>query len=283
MKITDKSSAYGKHFIALSALFILGNAVINLPVSVADKFTFLGFLISFLISLLLYFVLFLIPISKPLLSIAFFVSYYAAADTFLDFIKFINATLLRDTPKILTVLPFVIVVILFATKSRTAVFKFSLVSAFFSVLAVIFFFIFTAKDFEIKNIIIKELPTLKNLYTQAMPYIKTVTLPSLLLVIYAKLTAKNKKSVFLGLISGNAVLAFCILNSVLLFGSKFAGRLFYPYASAISTVTFGNLFTRMDGFAYFIYFASCLIKITVCVDIIGFVKRNLQNKKLVDV
>ncbi len=274
MKTIDANQMYNKHFIALSTLFILGNAVIGLPVNKADKFTFLGFLISFLIALLLYFVIFLIPISKPLMCVAFFIAFWAAADTFLEFIKFINEALLRDMPKFLTVLPFVAVVVLFATRSRTSILKFSLISACFSVLAVAFFFLFTAKDFEIQNIIIKEFPKFKNLYSQTLPYIKTVAVPSLLLVVYAKLIATPKKSAYWGLVSGNLLLAGCILNSVLLFGSKFSGRLDYPYASAISTVTFGNLFTRMDGFAYFIYFASCLIKITVCINIIGvFIKK----------
>lgn len=274
MKNTEAASVYNKHFVALSLLFILGNAVITLPQKNADKFTFLGFLISFLLSLLLYFTVFLIPISKPVMAVAFAVSFWAAADTLLSFLKFINQTLLRDTAKILIVLPLAFVIFIFAKVSKTALFKFSLISAFFSVIAVIFFFIFTAKDFDIGNIIIKSLPSLKNLYSQTCAYIKTVTLPSLLLVIYAKITQKNKKTAYLGLISGNVLLAACILNSVLLFGSKFSGRLDFPYASAISTVTFGNLFTRMDGFAYFIYFASCIVKITVCINIMkNFIKR----------
>lgn len=277
MKTTDIKPLFSRHFIALSTLFILGNAVIGLPVKTADKFTFLGFLISFLIANILYLLIFAISISKPLLILSALISFWAAADTFLEFLKFINATLLRDTAKILIVIPLVFTVVLFCLKGKTVLFKFSLISVCFSVLAIIFFFIFTAKDFEINNIIIKTFPSIKNLYVQTIPYIKTVTLPSLLLVFFAKITKNTKKSAFLGLLSGNVLLAVCILNSVLLFGSKFSGRLDFPYASAISTVTFGNLFTRMDGFAYFIYFASCIIKITVCVNIIKFTQKEIAK------
>lgn len=278
MKNSGINSLFSRHFVALSTLFILGNAVINLPVNTANKFTFLGFLISFLISLLLYFVLFLISISKPLMFFAFLLSFWAAGDTFLEFLKFIGATLLRDTAKFLIVIPLIFTIVYFCLKSKTVIFKFSLISACFSVLAVFFFFVFTAKDFETRNIIIKTLPSAKELYIQTMPYIKTVTLPSMLLVVFAKITKNKKSTAFLGLFSGNVLLAGCILNSVLLFGSEFSGRLNFPYASAISTVTFGNLFTRMDGFAYFIYFASCVIKITVCVKIIAYCVKCLQNK-----
>ena len=278
MKITEAKPLFSRHFAALCTLFILGNAVIGLPVKNADKFTFLGFLISFLVGIVLYFIAFSLPLSKPLLIFGVSISFWAAADAFLALLKFINATLLEDGMRILIVIPLIFTVILFCLKGKTALFKFSLISFCFSVVAVVFFFIFTAKDFEIKNIIIKTLPSAKNLYSQTIPYIRSVTLPSLLLVFFAKVTKNTRSSAFLGYFLGNIMLAACILNSVLLFGSKFSGRLDFPYASAISTVTFGSLFTRMDGFAYFIYFASCIIKITVCVHIIAYCVKSISSR-----
>ncbi len=271
MKATD----YKKHFISLCVLFILGNAIISLPSGDADKFTFFGFLIAFLISLLLYFIIFSIPKNKIMLIFAALLSVWTLGDTFIDFIKFINSTLLRESPKILAVFPFLLTAILFCKVNQKAILKFSLISAVICTVAIFFFFGFTATDFRIKNIIINSLPDFKNLSIQTMPYLEKITLPSLLLVVYAKLHEFSDKATFSGMALGNALLAFCILNSVLLFGSDFAGRLDYPYASAISTVTFGNLFTRMDGFAYFIYFASCLIKITVSAQIIKATLRSL--------
>ena len=277
MKITEARPLFSRHFVALCSLFILGNAVITLPLQKADKFTFLGFLISFLIGIVLYFIVFCLPLSKPVLCIAFLISFWAAADTFLDILNFINKTLLEDSMRILIVIPLIFTVIFLFIKGKTALFKFSLISFCFTVLAVVFFFIFTAKDFEIKNIIIKTLPSAKNLCFQSLPYFKIVTLPSLLLGFFAKQTKNTRSSAFLGYIFGNIMLAACILNSVLLFGSNFSGRLSFPYASAISTVTFGSLFTRMDGFAYFIYFASCVIKITVCVNIIASTVKEFRD------
>ena len=110
-----------------------------------------------------------------------------------------------------------------------------------------------------------------------MPYIKKVTLPCFLIGVFARDNGFSKKTAVSGAVLGNLTLAFCILNSLLLFGNKFAGRLDYPYAFAISTVTFGNLFCRLDGFAYFIYFASCLIKITLSVSIIKSITFNCKN------
>lgn len=272
-----KTEYYKKHFISLCVMFILGNAVISLPFEKADKFTFLGFLISFIISLLAYWTSFLLPNKKEVLILSSLLCIWAVGDTFIDLVKFINATLLRENPKILAVLPFLICILFFCFAKQTAILKFCLISALVSVIAIVFFFGFTSPDFRLKNVIINSFPNIKNLYLQTMPYFKKITLPSLLLVIFAKLNGFSKKTAFSGMALGNLLLAFCVLNSVLLFGSEFAGRLSFPYASAISTVTFGNLFSRLDGFAYFIYFASCLIKITVSVGIIKASIRGIFN------
>lgn len=267
---TTKTLNFAPHFIFLSVLFILGNSVIGLPYRNANKYTFLGFLLSFIVLNVFCFIIFYLNFSRPLLLFPFILSFWAGADAFLELLEFISQTLLRNTPKILILLPLVFAVLVFAAASDLMLFKFSVLLGLFSVTAVIFFAFFTAKDFNADNIIIKSLPSGNVILTQTIPYIKSVTLPSLLLCFYAKITKASKKSAFGGLFCGNLLLAVCILNSVLLFGSDFAGKLKYPYASAISTVTLGNLFTRMDGFAYLIFFASVIVKITVCVKIIAF-------------
>lgn len=263
-----KTDYYSKHFIALSALFLLGNAVIGLPAKNADKYTFSALLISVLLSLALCFLIFFFKFSKPFKIIAFLLSFWAAGDTFLEFIQFISTALLPEIPKIFVILPFVFTAVYFCFKKTEVIFKFSLVSFAFSALSIVFFFCFTFKDFNFENIIIRSLPTAKNLLLQTLPYLKGVTLPSVLVCFFAKITQKPQKTALCGVALGGVCLGFCILNSVLLFGAEFSGALSYPYAQAISTVTLGNLFTRMDGFAYFIYFSSCLVKITVCVNII---------------
>ncbi len=268
---TTKTPNFAPHFIFLSALFILGNSVIGLPYRGADKYTFLGFLLSFIVLNVLCLFVFTLDLSRPLLFLAVLLSFWAGADAFLELLEFISQTLLRNTPKILILLPLVFAVLVFAAASDLMLFKFSVLLGIFSVTAVIFFAFFTAKDFNADSIIIKSLPSGNVILTQTIPYLKSVTLPSLLLGFYAKTTKSPKKFAFGGLFCGNLLLAVCILNSVLLFGSDFAGKLKYPYASAISTVTLGNLFTRMDGFAYLIFFASVIVKITVCIKIIRFI------------
>ena len=62
-----KETVFSSHFSALTALFILGNGVMVLPVKGADEYSFLGYLISIAIAFLLYFAV--IPVTKPPLTL----------------------------------------------------------------------------------------------------------------------------------------------------------------------------------------------------------------------
>ena len=76
------------------------------------------------------------------------------------------------------------------------------------------------------------------------------------------------KQGFSGVIIGACLLGMCILSPILLFGAQLSGQLDFPNSYAVSTVTVGRLFTRLDGFAYFVYFVSSVIKITVCISVV---------------
>lgn len=268
LKTIKTDPSYSKHFFASACLFILGDAVITLPQISANEFTFLAFLISVFVSVLLGLLIFAIKNLKIVIFPIAFLAFYSVFDVFLTFIKFISQNLLPETPRFFIILPFVLISVYFCLKPQTAILKFSLISFSLCALLVVFFFFFTAKDFNIKNIYIYSLPSIKTLFIQIKGYLKSVTLPSVMVIIYARLINIEKKTAIGGLLGGNIFLGLCILNSVLLFGIALSAKIDYPYAVAISTVTFGNLFTRMDGFAYFIYFTSCLVKITVCTFII---------------
>lgn len=265
MKIIDP---YKKHFFALAGLFALGDAVIVLPENSANKFTFLGFLVSVLLSVCVVFLVFSLKNEKKILLPAGLLTFYLLLEVFLTFVVFISNNLLPKTPKIFIILPFVLIAVFVAFKEKSALLKFSLISFVFTNALIGIFFLSTAKDFNVQNIYVYSFPNLKNFYIALKPYIKRVVLPTFVLSVYARLLKIEKKATLSGLLCGNLLLGICILNSVLLFGIGLSAKLSYPYADAISTVTFGNLFTRMDGFAYFIYLASSLVKISVCVQVI---------------
>ena len=72
-----------------------------------------------------------------------------------------------------------------------------------------------------------------------------------------------KKDV-LGLLAGFCLILICFLSAVATFTLKFASKIDYAYHMSISVVNIGELYTRMDGFAYFIFFFSALIRCSVC-------------------
>lgn len=267
----NKLKPFSHHYVWLSCLFILGSGIINLPFTFANKLTFLGFLIAFVVSIPLVFAVLKTNFLKlPVMLIAL----YLAADTLVVFLKFIEDTLLGKGQNFWILLLFVLPLIYFCFRNPPEIFNFSLICGLVCALLLIFFFFATFKDFDFKNIYIYSFPSVKNLFHQTVPYIKTVTLPILVLTLFAKQNNIGAVVTFSGILVGAALLVISILNSILLFGAEMAGELSYPYANAISTVTFGNLFSRLDGFSYFIYFVTAIIKITVCVEV---VKRQIRG------
>lgn len=273
----NKTSPFTKSSVSVSALFILGNAVIVLPSKSADRYTFLEFLAVSVLCLI--FSLILLPLSRKItnensniiLKLMVLIplcigSVFIAADTFYDFGKFISNAVLVGIPTPIIFITFLLVVLYFGFKRQENILKFSLIILFFSVIAIIFFLFATLKNFEYRNIYIFKLPNYKDFFKGTLPYLYKILLPSLLLPFYSVFVFKDKKSgTFLGTALGLFLLSFCILTSVLTFSVNFASKLAYPYFSAVSTVSIGRIFTRMDGFSYILYFGSSIIKINVCI------------------
>jgi len=266
LKVENK---YNKlHFLALASLFVLGNAVITAPQNMANKYNFLGYLLSCGLGFGVCFVAYLIPFNKLTAAVFITLSLFCVGDSFVTFIKFIKQSLLPQIPPLFIVLPFLALVLFLSFKSENVVFKFSLFSIVPTVFIIILFFGSTAKDFRFSNIFIYSFPKISQLSNQFIFYIKSLVLPCFVLTSFAKLQKFKKGLLAAGLGSGFFLLALTILNSVLLFGIEFSGKLNYPYSSAGSTVTFGNLFTRLDGFLYFIFLCSCVIKCVVGIYVI---------------
>ena len=268
------NNLYNKHFIALTVLFVLGNACITTPQKNADRFNFLAFMISCVIAVLVYLIACFIPINRITVIPVWLLGFYCISDAFITFVKFISYDLLPQTQRFLIILPIALLLIYIGLQKSDVLYKFSLLCGVLSVAVILFFFISTAKDFNVKNIFIYKLPRMDALYRQVLPYLKSIALPAILLSFFAREENIKKSTALCGLAFGFLAFGICLLNSVLLFGIEFSGVLDYPYSSAGSTVTFGNLFTRMDGFLYFVYLATCVAKCAVGI----FVIKKSRNK-----
>ena len=283
-----KATVFRSHSSALTALFILGNGVIVFPRNQADQYTFLAYLLCAFAAFILY--LALTPLinkvygfkstentksyKKALLLILYFLtaatSFFTAVSTFVDFSVFVSELILSELPVVFAFLAFLLIVVVFALRLREEFLKFSLLALTFTAVVILFFFISSIGDYKLDRIFIFTFPDFKTLFPQIKEYLFNPMLSLLLVAIYEVFVfEKVRKNISLwGVGLGFLLLGLCILNSVLLFGTHFAATLDFPYASARSTVTIGRLFTRLDGFSYFVYFAACITKITVCLFLI---------------
>lgn len=288
----NNKTVFFTHSTALCALFFLGEAVIVSPAGKANEYSVLAYAFAlaaaFALLLLTSFLserLLSVEANKAVLYIVYTLSAvyaaFCAVKTLSVFFCFVSDILLPALPKFLGVIIFLSAVAFFGLSRQENFLKFSLLAFLVCLIAMIFFFIANFSNYNWRNIFIFRLPEPELLYKSAKPYITSTLLPYVfLLPVYQLFVFKRKRlgAVASGLAFGGVLLGFCILSSFLLFGADLSARLDYPYASVVSTVTVGRLFTRMDGFSYFIYFASSITKINTCIFIIYSSLKEMNKK-----
>ncbi|MEE1239342.1 MAG: GerAB/ArcD/ProY family transporter, partial [Acutalibacteraceae bacterium] len=264
---------YNKHLASLTAIFVLGDAVIVLPSSNSGDYPLLGFFIGAAAAVLLYFSALSLTgfIGKKYTSVlgllAAAYAFYSAGISFIRCIDFANKILLPETSRFLIAALFIVCAVYLATRKQEVILKLSLIVLFSAIIAIITFFLLSAKDFNIKNILVYDFPTLSGVINSAKPYLINIALPAVLIPVYSALFIGKKRicATFSGIVTGLALILVCLLESLLLFGTAFAEKLQFPLAAAVSTVTVGQLFTRMDGIVYCLFFVTALIKSAVCI------------------
>ncbi len=290
--------SFKPHIIGISALFVLGQAGITLPFKNSSEVTFLGFLISAATAFFaVWFLSFLLNrfmpdgtlsgIKKYLISaldIAVLVfSVYVFADCFEKFCQFISLFVLPETPQIVIGLLFAAVIAYLAVQKREVLYKLGLIAFFVSAVLLVVLFLFSVPRFEFKNIFLLRLPKADEIIGQAKPYLTEALLPLVILPFYVRLVAEKKENGYtvLGVLTGIVFLSITLLSSLLIFGSEASGRIEFPYSEAIGTVTVGDIFTRMDGFSYFVFFSSCFVKCEVCIAVISRCIKNICENLVV--
>lgn len=288
-----KTATFYSHSCHLLAFFVLGNAVTTLPSASADSYTFLGYILSsaalFLALLGFY------PLCTKLfltegknktgkvLRITVFLaaavfSAFCLGDSFLSFIYLSRRLLLPNSSSFAVVVILLVVIAYFGLRRQESVLKFALLAFWFCFAIILFFFIASAGEYNLRNIFVFRLPSFKNLFEQSLPYLKNPMSFCLLLPVYEVLVfrKRSKSALFTGVFTGILMLGLCLLNSLLLFGPFLSGELDFAYCEAVSSVSVGRLFTRLDCFAYLIFFVSILLRITVCIFIIKTVLKKIS-------
>jgi len=80
-----------------------------------------------------------------------------------------------------------------------------------------------------------------------------------------------------GLGVGFLILLITAVQSVLILGNS--GGYEFSYLYAVSVFSSGNLFSRLDGFVYFLFFATVTVKIAVCAKLFPLIIRRLVYTK----
>lgn len=165
---------------------------------------------------------------------------------------------------------FALCVFALALSNDFAIYKFALLSALFSGAVFFVLFLLSSKTFDVQNLSGAFDVSGLSLSVFGEYFLKLI-LPTLVAVMFASLTDRSVPSA--GAICGACIGAgFClavVFDSALSFGMPLSNKLRYTYIDDISTVTLGNLFTRMDAFAYFAFFACYVLKCAVCINVIS--------------
>jgi len=277
----------------LSAVFLLGSAVLFVPISSSKDGDFLPFVISFTLSLLFYFLWSFLAdkfyaLKSDGLSFKIFLPFIvafclvASTVTIKSFTSYVWEDILIENTKISIAVVFAIVLIFTVLKSEKALSKFSVTAFVFCFLSIIILFLVSVDNFSNKNINSLFGGNVYDWIKNGLCYFLRVFICPFVFAFYSRFAfnEKNNKSDFLGFFLGFVMLALCYLNSALIFSIPYAAKMKFSYPLSISVVSVGNLFTRMDGFAYFIIFFSCLLKSTLSIITIKLILRKANVKKV---
>lgn len=285
---------YSPHKTAIFALFLLGQTGIVIPYKNGNENIFLAFCTAWVLgALVLMFSCFFIKklailksssFKKYIVKILFFClavyCIYLAVDTFNIFLGFLSLYVLPDISPYILGLTFTAFIIFLSAVKIEAFYKFGLVTAVFSSLLLVVLFLLSVPQFSVNNISLLSFPNVSDVLLKSLTYLKNTFLPALILPFFEFVYNKNqnRKSVCKGYLLGGSMVLVCILNSLLIFGNTLSSKLDFPYSEAIGTVTAGNIFFRMDGFSYFVFFISSAVKICLLVKLtIKILKDILQD------
>ena len=187
---------YSKHSACLAAIFIIGDAVITLPDLYYGGAILPGFFIAAAFSVAVYFLSLLLcrgllqgGIFKKILLVLFLLSaavyaFWNGAHCVLDFLSFADKILLPGGEHFAVAFIFLFAAAVLSVKKNDVILKLSLIIAPFFILAVIIFFLLTAKNFEFENIALHSMPTFTELKNGTAPFLFGTALPAVLIPPY---------------------------------------------------------------------------------------------------
>lgn len=159
------------------------------------------------------------------------------------------------------ILALIITVGVLAYFRKTVLLKFSGLFFVLCSVLIIAIFCFSFRYMSVKYLEIRTFPKITEIAQVTFKNFVFEFLPVLLPIVV--LCADKPLPTIVGGGLGVALTLLTAANTILIFGSNFASELYYPYASAVNTVSLGELFSRMDAAVYPICFFPGIIRIAV--------------------
>lgn len=271
MVAQKEGTLFFRHSVCLTAIFVMGSTVIHLPFKNTDCTNTFPILLALAAGILLLTavsaIIFKIKIKNRVLRDVLLFAFAAAAivagiKNCTEYIDFVSRSMLPESSHAAIALIFFAITVFFACAKNTAFYKFALVCAVISAAVVIVFFFVSFPQYNFENITFK---TNSSAFKSVPRILFKIFAVSVTAAVFMRLSLENPKTsaVSAGAICAGILIFLVYLCSVLIFGSA-AAVFDFPFADAVSTVSVGALFTRMDGFAYILFFLSSLMRCSVC-------------------
>jgi hypothetical protein len=252
--------------ISLYCIFFIGNAIINLPLKENANGSILGFLIAFLLGLAVILRLNTINFNprntvsaKIIYTLLCLYALLCGIVTLRNFVTFSDRIILPEISSFFPTLLFLCLVWLLCRQNEKVILKLSFIS--FSVISVLLIFLFISSfEFLSFDFLDAKLPTIKEVGYQSLAYFSMSFVQCVIIFGFIK---SSRNSLLNGYLIGGVFLFLTLIQSVATFGFSALTNLMNPYSSSVAIITFGDKFSRLEGFSYFIYFASTLIKTVV--------------------
>ena len=253
---------YIPHIFALSVLFTLGNAIISPP-----EFGIINLVLTLIISLVV--VCFFGRLKFCQNIIALVAAICGVTTTAIDYIQFLKQEQMSNTSIVLLVAVFGIVISFLGIIKPRAIYKYSLFA--FLIVTVILALCLVAgrTNFEYTNLT----ESIKNTNV-SLNKIFALCLPLVALSSFTSNENSRQKPLLFGVMTGVLLLFITMLQSVLTLGNVSN----FPYLKAVSTISVGSLFTRLDGLVWFVFFVTSVIKTVVCVKVIESAFKRVKIK-----
>lgn len=275
-----KAQRYTPHIFSLCALLVFGNAAISMPFYEAGGFLFV--IISAVLSSVLIFLINLLTKWGAKNKVVFYITaaiicaaaIYGAAIAFFDYIGFLTSVQMPHTNSILPTAVLLGVVVFLALNNITVIYKYSLFVSVIGGIMIAICFVGGIKNFDFTSFKISFSEHGFNIKDFLRCFSSLAVIP-----FFVSSEVKNApaKPLFLGTAVGFFVLVLCLAQSIFTLG--FANDISYPYLKAVSVISSGSLFTRLDGFVYFLFFITVLVKIAVCIKTVSLIIKRLKRTK----